>query len=211
MLDNEDLARISLALMAADFAARNGSGGAALHVDVIQAYHEDVLDSFGVSANGWTPNFALDTLETSAERETYWNSLLAAGDPFAATAALFAPIGPAVTATSEANEWRSAVTWAGVEANFTGSHSWGPFDVALDSGGRMIGDGVGSAVIEGTSGNDVLMGFIGSDELLGKGGDDRLYGGLGVDVLVGGEGNDSISGDEGADYGHNAGCYICVR
>ena len=52
MLDNEDLARISLALMAADFAARNGSGGAALHVDVIQAYHEDVLDSFGVSANG---------------------------------------------------------------------------------------------------------------------------------------------------------------
>lgn len=196
-LDNNQLGRISLALMAADYAARLDANGATLHVDVIQDYHEAVFNSFGVSANGWTPNFALQQISTASERQAYWNNLLAQTNPFDATATLIAPTQG--NSTLEAIVWRADVVWAGSVAATSSSHSWGPFNVELSSGGRMIGDGVGSVTIEGTSGNDVVMGFVGMDDLFGHDGDDRLHGGPGVDMLFGGAGTDRLWGGDGAD------------
>lgn len=76
----EQLARISIQLMQADFAARKrfaiDNPGQELTYDVVQQYHADVLKSFHVSVDTWTPNIALDELQTPEEKQALWTHLL---------------------------------------------------------------------------------------------------------------------------------------
>lgn len=193
-----DLSRISLRLMEEDWQIRQQTG-LALEVNDIQTYHTKVFREFEVSANGWTPNFAIEALPKGPERDAFWANLLATDSPLYSTEVLFSTIGPASTASQEANEWRSEVASAGFRSFWTSSNSFGPYEVPLEGGGRMIGDGVGNSIIVGAGNNDVLMGFIGADDLIGRGGDDRLWGGPGRDFLHGGEGDDILNGGDGPD------------
>lgn len=170
---------------------------------MIWDYHRDVFLQFGVSKNAWTPDFALESLATVAEREAYWDTLLAPANILDATNALIAPT--EVDSSLAAITWRAEVALAGTQAIFTGSNSFGPYDVLLPGGGHMIGDGLNSSVIAGTAENDVLMGFAGTDTLIGLFGEDRLWGGVGVDVLHGGEGDDILHGEEGPDLLYDRG------
>ncbi|KAG1651776.1 hypothetical protein GQR58_026807 [Nymphon striatum] len=94
-ITNNDLAQISLQLMQEDFAARvaftGSASGQELPVNTIKDYHETVFNNFGVSDNGWTPNFALESLDTVAEQEAFWDELLNATNPFEATGLLVSP------------------------------------------------------------------------------------------------------------------------
>lgn len=184
------LAQISLELMQRDFAARSVGSGE-LSVDTIQDYHEDVFALRGVSSNGWTPDFALRSIDTLAEREVFWDNLLNASNPFSATGILIGPTSG--DTSSEAIAWREELVTSGAAAAFGDSNSYGPYTVGSPNG-LVIGDGVSSSLLTGGSGDDVIMGFIGADILIGGEGNDRLHGGGGFDQFDGGEGNDMIWG-----------------
>ena len=153
-----------------------------------------MFNRFGVSDNGWTPNFALESIDTLAEREAFWDQLLAETNPFNATNLLISPTEG--DSSFEAIAWRAELLAAGTAAVFTGSNSYGPFDIAIGNGGRMIGDGLASSTLNGGAGDDVLLGFAGADTLNGGAGNDRLYGGPGADILNGGAGNDFLYGND---------------
>ncbi|MGF1551931.1 MAG: hypothetical protein ACFBWO_05425 [Paracoccaceae bacterium] len=197
-LSPDQVAGISDQLMRADFAARQAFAGSRagldLPVDAIQAYHETVFGRFGVSADAWTPNFALEALPTAAARDAYWDLLLAATDPVAAAEILVAPVLPATSPA--AIDWLTDVLTAGAVAAETGSNAFGGYDIDVPGGVRVIGDAVGGTTLDGTGGPDVILGFDGDDTLNGGAGDDRLYGGGGADLMRGGAGDDLLYGTD---------------
>lgn len=193
-----DLASISDGLMRADFAARvnfpGSENGEELSVDTIRDYHRVVFSQFGVTVDAWTPTFALNSLATVAERDAFWDELLAQSNPFTATNVLISPTegDSSLTAIS----WRLEIAEAGAAAIVTGSNSYGNYVLQLSNGGFVVGDGLASATLSGSSGNDVILGFAGADTLNGNAGNDRLYGGAGADVMNGGNGNDLLFGTD---------------
>lgn len=197
------LASISLQLAEADLQARiefpGSAQGQELPVDTISTYHGAVFSSATQGAVGieaWTPAFPLSLINDPQEREAFWDALIAA-NTLNATFILAFPQLQDITDSAVLAQlagYEIDLIQAGSVGFVTESNSFGPFDIALGNGGRLIGDGISSATLSGTEGNDVILGFIGLDTLNGGFGDDRLYGGGGIDELVGGVGSDLLVG-----------------
>ena len=191
------LANISLDLMRADLAARlqwfgEGQTGR-LAVDRIHGYHTNVFAFYDVGTEAWTPDFALNRLETVAAREALWTTLLAAGGLTGnATAWLSTLLNAVSSDVAGFAEYAFELTSAGALATTSQSTDYGPYTVSI-GGGVVAGGNDGDNHISGSAGNDILMGFDGADQIDGGAGDDVLYGGNGGDKFDGGEGRDRVS------------------
>ena len=117
-VSNDQLTAISLQLMRADLRAREAFGDSAngeeLPVKSIKDYHQTIFDALNISDNAWTPNFAIESFDTVAEQEQFWDQLLAASNPLSSAGIL-------ISATEgdtslEAIAWRAEVTLAGATA-----------------------------------------------------------------------------------------------
>lgn len=68
-LSTDTLAQISLDLMEADYAAR--STGVDVGWEEIQLYHNNVFAAYGIPADAWTPNIALNALDTPEKKQSF--------------------------------------------------------------------------------------------------------------------------------------------
>ena len=204
-LSPNQIANVSLNLARADLLARMEFGGSSrgleLPVDTITEYHREVFSLVGVGIEGWTPAFPLSLIDDLQEREAFWDELIAA-NTFEASFLLAAPELQNLTDVTDLQNlaaYEVDLFRAGDTAIATSSNSFGPFDIEIGNGGRLIGDGVSNANLTGTAGDDVILGFVGIDSLNGGLGDDRLYGGRGIDELTGGNGSDLLNGGAQSD------------
>ena len=166
----------------------------------IQGYHNTAFNQHHIPLDAWTPNYALNLLESDADKE---NALeRPARKQFARCVGRGRGQRPD---QRRAGRWRYAyaylarLTSAGAFATAFNSNEFGLYEVVTDEGTHVIGHDAGSGLIGGTGGTDVVMGFDGDDVLSGGDGADYLHGGRGNDFLLGGAGVDELSGDEGKD------------
>ncbi len=73
-ISSNQLASLSLDLLAADYDARQS--GVSLGWQEIQRYHNTVFSEHHIPADAWTPNYVLNLLESDAQKEWLWDSLL---------------------------------------------------------------------------------------------------------------------------------------
>ena len=198
-VSHDELATVSLNLMRFDLAARQSFAGSAsgqeLPVDTVQDYHATAFGLVGVSVDAWTPNFVLGELDTVAEREAYWDSLLNSSSIGAWLDTAIEALSPPSLAGAA---YITELTITGGLALTAPTTDYGPFSISLGNadGGVMAGGNELDNVVTGTSGADVLIGFDGADSLYGGNGDDRLYGGTdglipNGDLMDGGQGLDT--------------------
>jgi Ca2+-binding RTX toxin-like protein len=187
-VSDDKLAEISLALMKADFAARERNIGVDLNVDDKQRYHAAVLDTFRISADAWAPNHYLTSFRKFADRQAAWEDMLnsSPADTFATIYAHF--FKKKWLVQSEARllndpdyVYVAELQAAGFSGAFTPSGAFGPFDVAVSGTGRMVGGNTGADGLRGGDGNDIMIGFGGDDTFVGGRGDDVFYGNAGED------------------------------
>jgi hypothetical protein len=196
-LSTDTLAQISLDLMEADYAAR--STGADVGWEEIQLYHNNVFAAHGISADAWTPNIALNALDTVEKKAELWDDIMDAG-PVGSYASIVGAVFTAEGITySAAAEYLYELTSAGVAGATFDSNELGMYDVTLSNGNHVIGHDHTPGTVNGYAGTDVIMGFDGADHIDGQEGNDFLYGGLGNDYVFGGDGSDELSDGDGED------------
>ena len=214
---NNTLAKISLALMQADFARRDQLNGADLTVDDIQRYHQDVFrDIANVSSDAWTPNLYLDTFEAFEDRQAAWDAMLSSSA--GGTAVLIharqteviqnyidenqsvtAPIGTILTSTlqellsfgidSAFANWILSYSAYLVDLTNAGV---GSFFFVSPNGPYQVGISQAGNMIGGNGGDNTLVGTAGDDVMNGQGGDDTFIGSDGADRFHGGSGDDTV-------------------
>lgn len=190
----DQLGSISIQLMQADFAARQSYAtdhpGEELPYNIVQDYHRAVFNSFNVSGDAWTPNIALDYLQTPEQKQALWTELLSSSAIGSFTAVVQSLFGEGEPLFQFANDpviqtYIADLEIAGASAMISPSNEFGGYTVQLENGWTVNGGDQNENTLNGTEGNDVLLGFDGSDTLLGGTGTDRIYGGAGPDILSG--------------------------
>ena len=165
----------------------------------IQGYHNTAFNQHHIPLDAWTPNYALNLLESDTEKEKLWDALLASSSLGAWAEVVASVLTSAGPLDGDAYAYLARLTSAGAFATAFDSNEFGLYDVVTDEGTHVIGHDAGSGLIGGTGGTDVVMGFDGDDVLSGGDGADYLHGGRGNDFLLGDAGVDELSGDEGND------------